>query len=82
MAQQEFQGQNVIIHEGTSIKGKPGAGNLTRQPDVWVEDAATGRVLKVYEAARKEGGQLVPREGLKKQQYDRLGIPSHFEEVN
>ena len=47
MAKKEFP--NDIIHQGQSIKGQPGTGGLDRQPDVWVEDRATGRVKKVYE---------------------------------
>jgi hypothetical protein len=55
---------------------------VDRQPDVWVEDRVTLRVKKVYEAARKDAsGEFVPRELDKKPDYDRFGIPSHFEEV-
>jgi hypothetical protein len=80
MAKKEFP--NGKIHEGDSIKDQPGTGGLDRQPDVWVEDPMTGRVLKVYEAARKDGsGQWVQRELDKLNDYNRLGIPSHFEEV-
>ncbi|HJT34425.1 MAG TPA: hypothetical protein VJ783_20505 [Pirellulales bacterium] len=71
-----------IIHEPTSIKNAPNAKGLNRMPDIWVEDAKTGEVLKVYEAARKEkSGQFVKRERDKKRDYDALGIRSHFEEV-
>lgn len=52
-----------IIHEGTSIKGKTG---INRRPDVWVEDAITGKVKKVYEAARSnKNGTFVSRENKK-----------------
>ncbi len=80
MARKEFP--NDIIHKGESIKGRPGAEGLDRQPDVWVEDRATGRVKKVYEAVRKDAsGEFVPRELEKKRDYDKWGIPSYFEEV-
>lgn len=76
-AQSEFP--DDIIHEGTSIKPSTG---VNRQPDVWVEDATTGRVKKVYEAARQErSGAFVRRERLKKANYDDARIPSHFEPV-
>jgi hypothetical protein len=81
-AQAEREFPDDIIHQGTSIKNQPGTGGLDRRPDVWVEDASTGRVKKVYEAARKEkSGEFVLRERAKKADYDKLGIPSEFEEV-
>lgn len=47
-----------------------------------MEDRVTGRVKKVYEAARKEkSGEFVRRERAKKSDYDKLGIPSEFKEV-
>ncbi len=66
----------AVIHQGTSIKRLTG---LSRNPDVWVENQ--GQVIKVYEAARKRAGIWVPREQDKLNDYNRLGIPSHFEEV-
>ena len=41
----------------------------------------TTRVLKVYEAARYEGGVLSSREYFKLIDYNAAKIPSHFEEV-
>ena len=77
MARSEFP--NDIIHRGKSIRGKTG---INREPDVWVEDANTRAVKKVYEAARKTPeGEWVDRELAKKNEYDKAGIPSHFEEV-
>lgn len=68
-----------IIHQGDSIKAKTG---ISRQPDVWVEDAQTGAVKKVYEAARtKPDGTFVPRELAKKAQYDSAGIPNEFKDA-
>jgi Domain of unknown function (DUF4157) len=65
-----------IIHQGDSIEGRTG---IRRQPDVWVEDAETGAVKKVYEAARTNpDGTFVPREVAKKTQYDSAGIPNEF----
>jgi len=47
-----------------------------------VEDRATGQVKKVDEAARtNKNGTFVPREREKQRDYDRAGIPSHFEPV-
>jgi hypothetical protein len=51
-------------------------------PDVWVEDVVTGLVKKVYEAARfNKNGKCVPRELLKRAEYNKAGIPNHFEPV-
>jgi RHS repeat-associated protein len=65
-----------FIHEGTSIENALGGRGLKRKPDVWVEDANSGRVLKVYEAARKDPstGDWVKRERQKLAQYKRAGI--------
>jgi hypothetical protein len=55
---------------------------VNRKPDVWVEDPATGKVLKVYEAARtNKDGSFVAREMEKKAEYDAAKIESHFEPV-
>jgi len=71
--------QDDYIRQGTSIRAVSG---VNRQPDVWVQDRITGRVKKVYEAARKaESGQWVDRELDKQKAYNKAGIPSHFEEV-
>jgi hypothetical protein len=76
-AQAEFP--DDIIHEGTSIRPKTG---VNRRPDVWVEDATTGQVKKVYEAARQErSGAFVRRERLKQSEYKDATIPHHFEPV-
>jgi hypothetical protein len=80
-AEEEFEGQEVYIHESTSIKNQPNTKGLDRRPDIWVEDPETGKVLKIYEAARERGDDFVPRELLKQEQYDKLGIDSHFEPV-
>jgi len=73
-AENEFP--DDIIHEGDSIRGKT---RIHRQPDVWVEDAKTHKVKKVYEAARtKPDGKFVDREMAKKAQYDAKGIPNEF----
>lgn len=77
MAESEFPGQ--IIHMGTSIRGRTG---LARNPDVWVQDVVTKKVLKVYEAARKQNPeQWMPREQLKMIDYNNAGLPHQFEEV-
>lgn len=71
---------NMRIETGSSIRGLTG---INRRPDVWVYDEALRKVLKVYEAARfNPDGSLAPREQLKKNEYDKAGIPSHFEPVN
>lgn len=63
-----------IIHQGTSINSKTG---LNRRPDVWVEDAITGLVKKVYEAARTNAdGTIVSREQLKQFQYNAFNLIS------
>jgi hypothetical protein len=55
---------------------------VNRKPDVWVEDANTGEVKKVYEAARtNKSGEFVPREVDKMDNYDEANIPQHFEKV-
>ena len=55
---------------------------MNRRPDVWVEDAQSGEVKKVYEAARtNSSGDFVPRERLKMQDYDNANIPNRFKEV-
>lgn len=67
------------INTGTSVLSRTG---INRRPDVWVRDKKTDRVLKVYEAARfNPDGSLTKREQLKKDEYDRAGIPNHFEPV-
>jgi hypothetical protein len=77
LAEREFP--DAEINTGTSIRDETG---VNRRPDVWVFDPRTGRVLKVYEAARfNPDGTLPRREQLKKFEYDRAGIPSHFESV-
>ena len=76
IAEEEFP--DMVIHRESPLPEDLGIG---RNPDVWVEDPATGNVLKVYEAARYENGTLVPRELLKQKQYNGARIPSHFEEV-
>jgi hypothetical protein len=87
MARQEFPDENRYqIHKGTSIRGMKGPDGsvieVDRQPDAWVEDVVAHQVVKVYEAARKDAaGNWVPRELRKKADYERLGIPYHFEEV-
>lgn len=74
-AQEEFKGRNVRIHESKSIKDAPNAKGLDRRPDVWVQDADTLEVLRLYEAARKNAaGEWVTREGLKIDDYKRLGL--------
>jgi hypothetical protein len=84
MAKQEFP--NDIILRCKSINGRPGPDgkliDINRQPEVTVIDRTTNRVKKVYEAARKDrNGGWVQRELDKIADYERLGIPSHFEEV-
>jgi hypothetical protein len=72
-AREEFP--DGLIRRGRSIKGKTG---INRRPDVWVMDE-TGRVLKVYEAARTlPGGQFVERELEKMREYQAAGIPWEF----
>jgi len=76
-AEKEFPGDK--IHQGTSIRDKTG---VNRRPDVWVEDASTKQVKKVYEAARKnKDGSWVKRERDKLDDYTRAGIPNEFQEV-
>ncbi len=76
MAEQEFPG--AYIRTGRMLPARTG---ISRIPDAWAQDPATGQVLKVYEAARYQNGVLVSREAAKLQQYNRAGISSHFEEV-
>src|SRR5947209_6786669 len=77
MAEKEFP--KAYIRRSKSICGKTG---VNRRPDVWVEDPKTGKVLKVYEAARRnKNGTLVSREGAKQSEYNAAGVPSHFEPV-
>ncbi len=66
--------------DGTSIKKKT---RINRRPDVWVENADTGKVEKVYEAARKNksGDNFVSREIKKRDEYDSAKLPNHFEAV-
>lgn len=67
------------IHENTSIKNKTG---INRRPDVWVEEISTGKVVKVYEAARasKKYG-MAKREVAKVGQYIKGGIKYFFKIV-
>lgn len=68
-----------VIHAGTSINNKTG---VNRRPDVWVEDAKTGKVKQVYEAARQnKDGSFVARECRKAVEYDKAKLPAHFEPV-
>jgi len=64
---------NDVVNLGTSMRKIPGGGGLRREPDVWVADAVTRRVKKVYEAARKEPstGDWVLRERAKQTDYVR-----------
>ena len=56
---------------------------LDRRPDVWVEDAATREVQRVYEAGRvNKAGEFLSRERAKMADYNHHGILSHFEEVS
>jgi hypothetical protein len=75
-AQQEFP--NDIVHRETEL---PPGSKVKRTPDVWVEEAGTGKILKVYEAARYKNGALVSRELIKLKQYQAARIPYHFEPV-
>jgi hypothetical protein len=76
-ARKEFPGMDVRSNE--SIRKLTG---INRRPDVWVRDPKTGKILKVYEAARQNAdGSWVSREGTKQAEYRAAGIPSHFEPV-
>lgn len=80
-AQREFPDEGRYeIRSNKSIEPESG---LRRRPDVAVVDRDTGRVVKVYEAARanKDGVTPVARERKKVQEYDSKGIPSHVEIV-
>lgn len=78
MANSEYP-DDIVHAGGTSIKKKTG---INRKPDVWVENAETGDVMKVYEAARtKKSGDFVTREQVKMKNYNEAKIPNHFEEV-
>lgn len=61
---------------------RPVAGT-NRKPDVAVIDTTTGRVVKVYEAARfnKSGGLVRPDERAKIPDYEAAGIPYEFHPV-
>jgi hypothetical protein len=70
------------VNQGTTIRNQPNTTGVNRKPDVWVEDAQTGQVLQVYEAARKnKNGSWVARERRKELDYQQNNIPSHFEPV-
>ena len=70
---------NDIVHTNRSIEAKTG---VKRIPDVSVEDVITGKVKKVYEAARTNAdGNFVQRELDKLNEYNNAKIPSHFEKV-
>jgi hypothetical protein len=73
-AKSEFP--NDVINEGTSILALTG---VDREPDVWIQDAETLKVKKVYEAARTNAdGTFVPREKDKEAEYKAKGIPYEF----
>jgi Pretoxin HINT domain len=81
-AKKEFKGRDVTIHRGTTVAHQPNTLGLNRRPDVWVESNASQKVLKVYEAARKNiDGTFVKRERIKRAQYDAAGLIHHFEGV-
>ena len=78
MAKAEFPGSTYKIYENRMLPANTG---VRRKPDVWVRDRQTGQVVKVYEAARQEHGEFVPRELKKVDEYEAAGIPYHLEPV-
>ena len=77
MAKKEFP--NGDIKASKSIKDGLGK---DRRPDIIVRDPKTKKILKVYEAARtNKDGTFIAREQLKMKEYQRKGIPYHFEPV-
>jgi hypothetical protein len=76
-AQSEYPPPKYRVTSNRSIPG------VRQKPDVAVIDTETGKVVKVYEAARfnKSGGLVRPDERAKIPDYEGAGIPYEFHPV-
>ncbi len=65
------------------IRSNEAVPGLSQKPDVAVIDTQTGRVVKIYEAARfnKSGGLIRPDERAKIPDYEAAGVPYEFHPV-
>jgi uncharacterized protein DUF4157 len=79
LATTEFPPPRYAVVSEQPVPGLP----RTRKPDAAVIDRQTGRVVKVYEAARfrKNGNFVRPDEGQKIADYEAAGIPYEFHPV-